>query len=145
MPVHLQPSKSIEWGTPPELVRYLADRYARGAFDLDVAASDLLHVAPVYYARDGLCGLEHPWWGRVFCNPPYGWREEKAWVSKAVNERGNPHVEVVVMLLPAKTDSAWWHSHVEHDVTVKREFLKGRLRFVGASGSAPFPSVVLVL
>ncbi|SHJ64952.1 DNA N-6-adenine-methyltransferase (Dam) [Desulfofundulus thermosubterraneus DSM 16057] len=72
-------------------------------------------------------------------NPPYG-REIGRWVENACNEarRGT----VVVALLPARTDTRWWHRYVMRAVVIR--FVEGRLKFGGAENSAPFPSAVVV-
>jgi site-specific DNA-methyltransferase (adenine-specific) len=71
-------------------------------------------------------------------NPPYG-REIGKWMKKAVEEwkRGN----TVVCLVPARTDTAWWH-----DYAIKGEirFIRGRLKFGGGKSSAPFPSAIVI-
>jgi phage N-6-adenine-methyltransferase len=156
---YMPQSGSHQWGTPPEIVRVLADRWAGGAFDLDVAASDDLHVCPAYYteADDGL-SLE--WHGRCWMNPPYGAAHELAWVSKAVKEVLEGRAEVVVCLLPAKVGSVWWHRFVaaagRGDPGTMRlryptsavEFPAGRISFMSSDGritaNAPFPSAVVV-
>ena len=81
-------------------------------------------------------GLARPWSGhRVYCNPPYGPRVSE-WLRKA-NE-----AEVAVFLLPARTDTRWWHEYAMKADEIR--FLRGRLRFGAAQNSAPFPSVILV-
>ena len=73
-------------------------------------------------------------------NPPYG-REIGKWMKKAYAEslRGN----TVVCLVPSRTDTKWWH---EYATKGKITFIKGRLKFKqnGKSGSAPFPSAIVV-
>lgn len=71
-------------------------------------------------------------------NPPYG-REIGAWMRKAHDEslRG----ATVVCLVPARTDTAWWHDYAMRG---RIEFLRGRLRFGNAKNSAPFPSAIVV-
>jgi hypothetical protein len=49
--------------------------------------------------------------------------------------------EIVVMLLPARTDTRWWHEWV---MKGEVRFIRGRLKFGGAKNSAPFPSVIVV-
>ena len=80
-------------------------------------------------------------WGGycVFCNPPYG-RGIKRWVKKGWEEAQKPGTRVV-MLLPARTDTAWYHDYC---VKGKVTFLRGRLRFSGQQVNAPFPSMVVV-
>lgn len=85
--------------------------------------------------------IDWAWWAKnrpCWMNPPYG-REIGKWVQKAheTSSRGS----MVVCLLPARTDTSWWH-----DYCMKGEvrFIRGRLKFGGQSNSAPFPSAVVV-
>lgn len=48
----------------------------------------------------------------------------------------------VVALLPARTDTRWWHDCVMKAKEIR--FIKGRLRFDGHKHNAPFPSAVVV-
>lgn len=155
----LLPAATVEWGTPPKLVRYYARRWADGGFDLDAAASDALHVCPVYYTvLDD--GLSLPWRGRVWVNPPYG-RVEELWVAKAVREVLAGRADLVVMLLPAKTGKVWFQRYVmgrkggapRGELRLRYpcadvDFVKGRVRYVKPDGSpgdvAGFPSVALL-
>lgn len=72
-------------------------------------------------------------------NPPYG-REIRKWVRKAYEEAQKG--ATVVCLLPARTDTAWWHDYVMRAVEIR--FVQGRLRFGGAANGAPFPSCVVI-
>ena len=73
-------------------------------------------------------------------NPPYG-REIGKWMQKAYYQAKNIHTNVVVCLVPARTDTAWWH-----DYAIKGEvrFIRGRLKFGGNKNSAPFPNAVVI-
>lgn len=86
-------------------------------------------------------GLARSWDGEtVFCNPPYG-RGIGEWVRKCAEE--SAHAKVV-MLIPARTDTAYFHDYIYHKAKVT--FLRGRLKFEAggvASQSAPFPSMVV--
>jgi site-specific DNA-methyltransferase (adenine-specific) len=75
----------------------------------------------------------------VFCNPPYS--QIGRWVEKAFYE-GQKDNTVVVMLIPARTDTRWFHNFILHRSEVR--LLKGRLHFSGAKNSAPFPSMVVI-
>ena len=77
---------------------------------------------------------------RVFCNPPYG-REIGKWVKKCHEESKN--CEVVVMLIPARTDTAYFHDYIYHKAREIR-FIRGRLHFNDSKQGAPFPSMVVV-
>lgn len=123
-----------EWYTPDAL--YYAIRRRYGPFTLDPCCTPETARAPKFYTvkEDGLA---QPWSGRVFCNPPYG-REIAKWIRKAVEEQARG--VTTVMLLPASTDTAWFH-----DYCLGRpiEFLRGRVCFSG-SGRAPFASMIVV-
>lgn len=73
------------------------------------------------------------WPDNWFCNPPYN--EIKIWIEKM---HGNG-----IALLPARTDTKWFHDHVMIRAAEIR-FIKGRLKFGGAKNSAPFPSMLVI-
>ena len=86
-------------------------------------------------------GLSQPWDGIVWCNPPYGKTIGK-WVQKAyTSAQGGA---TVVMLIPARTDTKWFHDFIYQQQGVEIRFIKGRLRFGNSINSAPFPSMVVV-
>jgi hypothetical protein len=85
-------------------------------------------------------GLKQDWGSyRVFCNPPYG-RTMGAWARKCFESAQAG--ALVVLLVPARTDTRWYHDWIEDKAEVT--FLRGRLRFGGATTSAPFPSMLSV-
>lgn len=117
---------TTQWATPADVLAGLAAEF--GPFTLDPCP---LAEAPA------VDGLALDWAGHaVYCNPPYG-RGVGAWLAK-----GRTEADVAVFLLPARTDTRWWHEHAPHAAEIR--FLKGRLKFGGATAGAPFPSVVLV-
>lgn len=130
--------KKDDWETPQELFDALNREFE---FTLDPCASDDNHKCEKYYTKeqDGLsqCWVEE----RVFCNPPYG-REIEAWVRKCClhSKEGG----IAVMLIPARTDTRWFHEYIYDKPDVEVRFLKGRLKFSGAAYNAPFPSMVVV-
>lgn len=130
---------SNEWTTPDLLYRTLAVEFG---FTLDVAASDENHKCERYFTATQ-DGLAQSWTGSVWCNPPYG-RVIAQWVAKAYAE--SLAGATVVMLIPSRTDTGWWHDYViGGDAEVR--FLKGRINFSdrdGKQGRAPFPSVVVI-
>lgn len=77
---------------------------------------------------------------RVFCNPPYG-REIGKWVKKCYEESKN--CEVVVMLIPARTDTAYFHDYI-YGKAKEIRFIRGRLHFNESAAGAPFPSMVVI-
>lgn len=82
----------------------------------------------------------------MFCNPPYG-RAIQDWVRKGYEESRKPGT-VVVMLIPARTDTSYYHDYIFHGKADEVRFLRGRLKFTDEDGNAkdaaPFPSAVIV-
>ena len=76
----------------------------------------------------------------VFCNPPYG-REIGAWVEKCYHEAQKENT-VVVMLIPARTDTKYFHDYIYHRSEIR--FIRGRLKFGNSNQGAPFPSMVVI-
>lgn len=77
---------------------------------------------------------------RVFCNPPYG-REIGKWVKKCYEESRKPNT-LVVMLVPARTDTAWFWNYIHGKAEIR--FVRGRLHFNDSKQGAPFPSMVVI-
>lgn len=75
----------------------------------------------------------------MFVNPPYS--QIKYWVKKAWEESTKPNT-IVVMLIPARTDTKYFHEYINHRSEVR--FIKGRLKFGDSTNSAPFPSMVVI-
>lgn len=86
-------------------------------------------------------GLSQEWKGVCWCNPPYG-REIYKWVRKASISAKNG--ATVVMLIPARTDTKWFHEYIYRKENVKVKFIKGRLKFGTAQNAAPFPSMLVL-
>ena len=76
----------------------------------------------------------------VFCNPPYG-REIGKWVKYSY-EQSRKENTIVVMLVPSRTDTRWFHNYIYGKAEIR--FVKGRLKFGGAITGAPFPSMVVI-
>lgn len=129
-------SKSQDWATPPD---FFAALHARFAFTLDAAAS-AENAKCTHYFTPEQDGLSQNWGGqRVWCNPPYG-REIGKWVRKGYEEAQKPGT-LVVMLLPSRTDTAWYHDYCTRGVI---RHLRGRLKFGDGSCPAPFPSMLVL-
>lgn len=118
-------AQTVDWATPEHLYR---DLDAEFAFNDD--------PCPLQPLTDGLA---REWGSRTYVNPPYG-REIPVWIEKALAEcrRG----KLVVMLLPSRTDTQWWHEYVMKAAEIR--FIRGRLKFGGATINAPFPSAVVI-
>lgn len=128
-------SNTDNWATPQWLFDDLDKEFH---FTLDVCADDQNHKCEKYYTKAD-DGLKNSWEGSVFMNPPYG-REIAKWIWKAYSERAN--CKTIVMLVPARTDTSWFHDYIYHEAEIR--FLRGRVRFEGAKWNAPFPSMVAI-
>jgi site-specific DNA-methyltransferase (adenine-specific) len=129
-------SASFEWETPKWLFDALHRRFC---FTLDVCARRQ-NTKCVRFFSPVQDGLSRHWHGeRCWMNPPYG-REIVHWVAKAQREADRG--ALVVGLLPARTDTHWWHNHVHGHADVR--YLSGRLKFGNAQNSAPFPSAIAI-
>lgn len=129
-------SKTEMWGTPQRLFDELNAEFN---FTVDVCAIRE-NAKCAQYFDPTTDGLRQKWKGVCWMNPPYG-RQIGHWVRKAFDESKNGCR--VVALLPARTDTRWFHDFIYGKCTEIR-FLKGRLKFNDGAGSAPFPSMIVV-
>lgn len=131
-------SKTDQWSTPQEFFDKLNWRF--GPFNLDPCASPH-NTKCANFFTEAENGLSKDWAGfTTFVNPPYGRGIDK-WIKKAFDESRKEETRVV-MLIPARTDTKYWHQYVMRADEVY--FLKGRLKFGDSENSAPFPSAVVV-
>ena len=132
MNVHFS-SRTDEWATPQDFFDELNKEFR---FTLDPCADKSNAKCAKYYTHKD-DGLSKDWSGeRVFCNPPYG-REIGKWIKKAHDSNA-----LVVMLIPARTDTKAWHEHIFGKAEVR--FVRGRLKFGDSKNFAPFPSAVVI-
>lgn len=130
-------SKTDDWATPQDFFDKLNQEFK---FTLDPCANYFNHKCDKYYTKEQN-GLIQNWQGnRVFCNPPYG-REIGKWVKKAFEESRKENT-IVVMLVPARTDTKYFHDFIYGKAEIR--FLRGRLKFGNSKTPAPFPSMVVI-
>ena len=131
-------SERCDWETPQHVFDALNAEFH---FTLDPCATAENAKCAKYYTEEQ-DGLAQDWTGeRVYCNPPYG-RQVENWVRKCY-EHGQSGGGIAVMLIPARTDTRWFHAWVYGKADEIR-FVKGRLRFNKSAVSAPFPSMIVV-
>lgn len=129
-------SNSDEWATPQDIFDQLDSEFH---FTLDPCATAENHKCDKYYTA-AENGLEKSWGGEhVFLNPPYS--QIGKWVAKAWKE-GTKENTVVVMLIPSRTDTKYFHNYILHRSEIR--FVQGRLRFSNAEMNAPFPSMIVI-
>lgn len=136
MAIHYS-SQKMDWTTPKDFFDKLDAEFD---FTLDAAASHENALCARYYTEQEN-GLTQPWEGTVWVNPPYG-RQIGKWIAKAAQSARDG--ATVVMLIPARTDTAAWHDHIFGNPQANVRFVRGRLRFGEATENAPFPCAVIV-
>lgn len=119
---------SDHWATPPEFVEELEQEF--GQFDLDPCCRPETAKAPRYYTEEQ-DGLAKPWIGKVFLNPPYS--NPSPWMQKTILEISTNRASLVVALIPASTDTRWFHYFVKDQAEIR--FIEGRIRFYGWNGT----------
>lgn len=126
------------WATPDHIYNPLYEQYK---FTLDPCCT--IETAKCHnFFTPADDGLSQDWGGQnVFVNPPYSRKLIPLWVAKCLSESRKRNT-LVAALLPVSTSSKWWHLYVVNQCQIR--FYKGRIRFDGASQSAPFSSVLCV-
>jgi site-specific DNA-methyltransferase (adenine-specific) len=124
MSVHFS-SQRLDWKTPKAVYQVLDAEFG---FDFDPCPP-----------KPTFDGLETSWGECNFVNPPYG-NEIPKWVAKAYSEWQEG--KTVVMLIPSRTDTRWWHDYIMKATEIR--FIKGRLKFDDQANSAPFPSAIVI-
>lgn len=137
--------QSDEWTTPLDLFCALREEF--DGFALDAAATRENALCPRFFTRED-DALTQPWEAdRIWLNPPYS--QCRAFIQKAA-DASRRYGATVVCLVPARTDTRWWHDYIWDAATnsprdgVEVRFIKGRLKFGQAKTGAPFPSVAVV-
>ena len=132
-------SNADDWGTPQKL---FDDLNAEFGFTVDVCANANNFKVEPYFDKEQ-DGLKQVWAGVVWCNPPYG-RTIKLWMQKAYETWLGGGV-TVVCLVPARTDTVWWHEYAAKATEIR--FIRGRLKFERPNSKgdpAPFPSAIII-
>ena len=144
-------SRSDEWVTPQKLFDRLNKEFGIG---LDVCATEENTKYKKYYTKNS-DGLGQNWlqdletpigfvWGSIWCNPPYS--QINKWVEKAYCEfkKFGGSFYKIILLLPARTDTKWFHKYIYKNPNCEIRFIKGRLKFSNSKNSAPFPSMIVI-
>lgn len=129
-----------DWNTPDSLFNKLNSEFK---FETDLAASQENTKCPKYYSIQN-DSLKQTWSGVCWLNPPYGNKESKIkdWVKKAYESAEADPSLTVVMLIPARTNTKWFHQYVMKASEVR--LICGRVKFVGNKHGLPQPLVLVV-
>jgi len=119
--------KSDDWSTPKDFYAKLDKEFH---FDMD--------PCPLRSDKDG---IDINWVGNIFVNPPYS--NIRLFLEKGISEVKNGNAKTVVFLVPARTDTRWFHDLVYGKFELR--FVKGRLKFGDSKNSAPFPSMLVII
>ena len=122
-----------EWYTPAGYVE--SARLVLGAIDLDPASSEKANEtvkAAEYYSQQR-SGLEHPWAGRVWMNPPYAQPLIGQFIERLSEFYSEGEVDSAIVLVNNATDSRW--GQILLGVTRAVCFPAGRIRFVDKHGN----------
>lgn len=128
-------SKTDLWSTPQHFFDSLNEEFH---FDTDVCALPENAKCERFFSPEQ-DGLKQEWTGVCWCNPPYG-REIGKWVERA--HLSSLSGATVVMLLPARTDTKWFHEYIYKKREIR--FIRGRLKFGESKTCAPFPSMIVI-
>jgi hypothetical protein len=97
-----------EWFTPAAHIERI--RAVLGEIDLDPAtceeANETVKATKIYTYEN--CGLDQPWFGRVFLNPPYGMPEVQQFVNKLVEEVESGRTTEAILLVDNKSETRWF-------------------------------------
>ena len=121
--------ENCRWSTPAEIFQPLDSEFA---FTIDACAEPWNAKCPQFLSPE-VDGLSVPWRGTVWMNPPYG-REIDKWIRKAYRE--SKRGALVVCLVPARTETAWWHDYC---LNGEIRFVRGRINFTDATGKSGRP------
>lgn len=147
--IHFQ-HKSDEWETPLIIFKPLEEEF--GPFDFDVAANKKNTKCSFFFSIED-DALTTKWGRKNWCNPPYSRVLDFTLKAHNEQEKGN----LTVMLVPARTDTRFFHDFIYNKPNVEIRFLKGRIKFIspdglllrgtkmnGSNNAAPFPSMVVI-
>lgn len=140
-PGHGYTSESNKWYTPEHVIRSVWE--VMGGIDLDPAscpeANETVGAKTYYTEKDD--GLQQPWFGRVFCNPPYGGLAGD-FAGRMYEFYGSGVTEGILLLNAAAATNAWFQPCFEGVLC----FTNGRLQFAkeGVKGESPVNGTVFV-
>jgi len=130
--------------TPPDFMESIYSSF--GKIDLDPCAhpSSPVIASKEYILANGDDGLRDVWFGEfVYVNPAFS--DQLNWLRRAHEQWRLGNVATIACLVPARTDSAWFHETLRANADIY--FLQGRLRFLDLRGSAqatPFSLMVVI-
>lgn len=130
-------SGNNEWYTPSEYIE--AARAVMGGIDLDPASSEIANAvvgaATYYTAEDN--GLEYPWFGCVWMNPPYASELVGEFADKMAWEYRQGNVTEAIVLINNATETRWFRTLIDAASAVA--FPSSRVKFWKPDGDLGAP------
>lgn len=129
-----------DWNTPKDLFEKINEEFH---FEWDLASSLDNALCSNFYTKEE-DGLKQNWTGTCWLNPPYGDKSSKMvdWIKKAYLDTQNNSDLTVVMLIPARTNTKWFHEYCMKSYEIK--FICGRPKFRDSKHGLPQPLVLVV-
>lgn len=115
-----------DYKTPPELYKKALEFFGIDKFDLDTCCT-VENIPAREYCKNGQTdGLSVDWRAFNWCNPPFN--ECRKWIAKAYMEsqKGNK----TAMLIPVRTETAYWHEFILYNGDVSIEWLRKGYKFI---------------
>ena len=114
-----------DYKTPPILYEKALEKFGIDRFDIDTCCT-VENIPATEYCKNGQTdGLSIDWRAFSWCNPPFN--ECRKWIAKAYQEqqKGNN----VAMLIPVRTETAYWHDYILNNDNVQIEWLRKGYKF----------------
>lgn len=129
-----------DWNTPIDLFKKLDDEFH---FEYDLAANSENALCSKFYNKDDN-GLAQKWHGICWLNPPYGDKSSKMvdWIKKAYSDSRINSNLTVVMLIPARTNTRWFHNYCMKATEIR--FICGRPKFGDNKHGLPQPLILVI-
>lgn len=124
-------NQNDEWYTPPEWMELVKE--VLGTIDIDPASNQIANgtVRALNYFTEKTNGLDKPWVGRVWCNPPYSAKLIKQFTTKFYSEYLSGNMVEGIILTNSGTDTLW-NQNICKGVQV---YTIGRISFMMPDGS----------
>lgn len=133
-------SAKQEWTTPQNLFDRLDEEFQ---FKIDLAA-DSTNAKCNAFLDESIDALTRDWsCPSCWLNPPYGSKSHKLenWIKKAY-EDSEKFGSTIVVLIPARTNTRWWHKYCMNASEVR--FICGRPKFGDAKHGLPQPLALII-
>ena len=134
-------SERQDWPTPQDMFEALDKVYE---FNFDLAAGKENSKCKHFYSQEQDALIQEWTASSCWLNPPYGGTGSNklaAWIKKA-HESSEKYGNRIVVLIPARTNTSWWHKHCMKAKEIL--FVEGRPKFGDAKHGLPQPLAIII-